>query len=84
MLVSCLNLILIISIILIFIKFIPKFTLAESERIIGFYLIFTNLIILILINTIDRFHNILDIILILFLLKLAFLMILLIKNKSEE
>ncbi len=82
MVIYFVNLTLILCIILLFLKFIPKFSHSELERIAGFYLIFTNIIILILINSIGRFSNILDIILMLFLLKLASLMLLFIKKKS--
>jgi len=76
MIIELVNISLIASIILIFTKFLPKINLCDNERIIGFYLIFTNIVILILINSINKFANILDIILLLFLLKLASLMLL--------
>ncbi len=52
------------------------------EKILGFYFIFTNIIILILINSITSFDEILDIIIVLFLLKLVAVLFLLFNKKK--
>lgn len=52
------------------------------EKILSFYFIFTNLIILILINSISNFDAILDIVIILFLLKLVAVLFLLFNRKK--
>jgi multisubunit Na+/H+ antiporter MnhF subunit len=52
------------------------------EKILSFYFIFTNIIILILINSISNFEAILDIIIILFLLKLVAVLFLLFNRKK--
>ena len=69
-----------ISIVIIAVKF---FT-AENpyEKILGFYFIFTNIIILILINSVTSFEEILDIIIVLFLLKLVAVLFLLFNKKK--
>ncbi len=70
----------IISIIIIAIRF---FVAQNSyEKILSFYFIFTNIIILILINSIANFDAILDIIIILFLLKLVAVLFLLFNRKK--
>lgn len=71
---------LIISLIIITIRF---FIARNSyEKILSFYFIFTNIIILILINSIANFDAILDIIIILFLLKLVAVLFLLFNRKK--
>ncbi len=52
------------------------------EKIAGFYFIFTNIILLILINAMTSFDDILDIIIILFLLKLVAVLFLLFNRKK--
>ncbi len=52
------------------------------EKILGFYFIFTNIIILILINSVASFEEILDIIIVLFLLKLVAVLFLLFNKKK--
>jgi len=61
-----------------------RFFIAQNsyEKILGFYFIFTNIIILILINSIANFDSILDIIIILFLLKLVAVLFLLFNRKK--
>lgn len=77
---TLISLFVIISITLITIKF---FTAQNSyEKILGFYFIFTNIIILILINSVTSFEEILDIIIVLFLLKLVAVLFLLFNKKK--
>ena len=52
------------------------------EKILGFYFIFTNIIILILVNSVISFEEILDIIIVLFLLKLVAVLFLLYNKKK--
>ncbi len=52
------------------------------EKILGFYFIFTNIIILILVNSVVSFEEILDIIIVLFLLKLVAVLFLLYNKKK--
>ncbi len=52
------------------------------EKILSFYFIFTNIIILILINSVTNFDAILDIIILLFLLKLVAVLFLLFNRKK--
>ena len=52
------------------------------EKILSFYFIFTNIIILIVINSIANFDAILDIVIILFLLKLVAVLFLLFNRKK--
>lgn len=61
-----------------------RFFIAQNsyEKIISFYFIFTILIILILINAVSNFDAILDIIIILFLLKLVAVLFLLFNRKK--
>lgn len=80
MFINFLNLTLILASVLIFIKFFIKLNNSNIEKIIGFYLIFTNIVILILINNINKFANILDIIIILLIVKLALISLLLTKS----
>jgi multisubunit Na+/H+ antiporter MnhF subunit len=71
---------LILSILIIAVRF---FIAQNSyEKILSFYFIFTNIIILILINSIANFDAILDIIIILFLLKLVAVLFLLFNRKK--
>ena len=71
---------LIISLIIITIRF---FIARNSyEKILSFYFIFTNIIILILVNSIANFDAILDIVIILFLLKLVAVLFLLFNRKK--
>jgi len=71
---------LIISLIIITISF---FIARNSyEKILSFYFIFTNIIILILVNSIANFDAILDIVIILFLLKLVAVLFLLFNRKK--
>jgi multisubunit Na+/H+ antiporter MnhF subunit len=69
-----------LSIILIAIKFFKARN--SYEKILSFYFIFTNIIILILINSVTSFEEILDIIIILFLLKLVAVLFLLFNKKK--
>jgi multisubunit Na+/H+ antiporter MnhF subunit len=75
-----------ISLLLILSLFIitVRFFIAQNsyEKILSFYFIFTNVIILILINSIANFDAILDIIIILFLLKLVAVLFLLFNRKK--
>lgn len=61
-----------------------KFFTAQNsyEKILGFYFIFTGIIILILINSVASFEEILDIIIVLFLLKLVAVLFLLFNKKK--
>jgi multisubunit Na+/H+ antiporter MnhF subunit len=52
------------------------------EKIAGFYFIFTSIIVLILINSTTNFDAILDIVIILFLLKLVAVLFLLFNRKK--
>ncbi len=52
------------------------------EKILSFYFIFTNIIILILVNSIASFEVVLDIIIMLFLLKLVAVLFLLFNRKK--
>jgi multisubunit Na+/H+ antiporter MnhF subunit len=71
---------LVISLIIITIRF---FIARNSyEKILSFYFIFTNIIILILVNSIANFDAILDIVIILFLLKLVAVLFLLFNRKK--
>ncbi|MES2961883.1 MAG: hypothetical protein V4694_05810 [Pseudomonadota bacterium] len=71
---------LIISLIIITVRF---FIAQNSyEKILSFYFIFTNIIILILVNSIANFDAILDIVIILFLLKLVAVLFLLFNRKK--
>lgn len=71
---------LVIAIILISIRF---FIAQNSyEKILSFYFIFTNLILLILISSVTNFDSILDIIILLFLLKLMAVLFLLFNRKK--
>lgn len=71
---------LIISIAIIAIRFFSAHN--SYEKILSFYFIFTNIIILILINSVANFDGILDIIIILFLLKLVAVLFLLFNRKK--
>lgn len=53
------------------------------EKITSFYFIFTNLILLILLNAITSFDSILDIIIILFLLQIVAILFLLFNRKKK-
>ena len=61
-----------------------RFFMAQNsyEKILSFYFIFTNIIILILVNSIANFDSILDIVIILFLLKLVAVLFLLFNRKK--
>lgn len=61
-----------------------RFFIAQNsyEKILSFYFIFTNIIILIVINSIANFDAILDIVIILFLLKLVAVLFLLFNRKK--
>jgi len=61
-----------------------RFFIAQNsyEKILGFYFIFTNLILLILISSVTNFDSILDIIILLFLLKLMAVLFLLFNRKK--
>ncbi|NBV06478.1 MAG: hypothetical protein EBS06_04490 [Proteobacteria bacterium] len=54
----------------------------SHEKIICFYFIFTNIIILVLLNSVTTFTEILDIIILLFLLKLVAILFLLFNKKK--
>jgi len=75
-----LNLTIFISIILIIIKLI----LAANvyEKIISFYFIFTNAIILMIINSISKFEYVIDLALLLFLAELIGVLFLLLNRKK--
>ena len=71
---------LVIALVLITIRF---FVAQNSyEKILSFYFIFTNIILLILINSVTSFDKILDIIIMLFLLKLMAVLFLLFNRKK--
>lgn len=61
-----------------------RFFIAQNsyEKILSFYFIFTNLILLILISSVTNFDSILDIIILLFLLKLMAVLFLLFNRKK--
>lgn len=61
-----------------------RFFIAQNsyEKILSFYFAFTNIIILILINSVSNFDAILDIIIILFLLQLVTVLFLLFNRKK--
>lgn len=69
------------SLIFIVIKFAK--TKDQYQKIIGFYFIFTQLIILILFNSISKFEYIVDVVLLLFLLDLAAVLFLLFNKKID-
>jgi hypothetical protein len=75
-----LNLTISISIILIGIKLIR--TSDIYEKIISFYFIFTNAIILLIINSISKFENVIDLALLLFLAELIGVLFLLLNRKK--
>lgn len=75
-----LNLTIFISIILIAIKFV--ITANIYEKIINFYFIFTNLIILFIINSISKFEYVIDLALLLFLAELIAVLFLLLNRKK--
>jgi multisubunit Na+/H+ antiporter MnhF subunit len=52
------------------------------EKILSFYFIFTNIIILILINSVASFDEVLEVIIVLFLLKLVAVLFLLFNRKK--
>lgn len=52
------------------------------EKILSFYLIFTNIIILLLVNSVANFEDVLNIIILLFLLKTAAVLFLLLNRKK--
>jgi len=71
----------ILSLILIALKF---FLAANSyEKILGFYFLFSNFILLILVNAITNFDAMLDIIIVLFLLQLVAVLFLLFNRKKS-
>ena len=74
--IDLVNFLLFLSIFLIFIKFIPKFSSSRQDYIAGFSLIFSNVILLILLNNIENLSDILDIVLLLFLLNILSLIFL--------
>lgn len=61
-----------------------RFFIAQNsyEKIISFYFIFTNLILLILVNSVSNFDSVLDVIILLFLLKLTAILFLLFNRKK--
>jgi len=71
------NYTLLFSLLLIFIKFLPELVKDNDERIVGFYLIFSIFVTLIIINNMAEFKSIFDIVLLLFLVKLTALMLIL-------
>ncbi len=76
------NITILICLALVVVKFISS---ADSyQKIIGFYFVFTKLIILILFNSISKFEYIADIILLLFLVELAAVLFLLFNQKAIE
>jgi multisubunit Na+/H+ antiporter MnhF subunit len=76
------NLTILICLTLVIIKFISSND--SYQKIIGFYFVFTKLIILILFNSISKFEHIADIILLLFLVELAAVLFLLFNQKTIE
>jgi multisubunit Na+/H+ antiporter MnhF subunit len=75
------NIIILISLIFVVFKFVR--TKDNYQKIIGFYFIFTKLIILILFNAISKFEYIADITLLLLLLELAAILFLLFSKKTN-
>jgi hypothetical protein len=73
------NITILIGLALVLVKFAS--TKDDYQKIIGFYFVFTKLIILILFNSISKFEYIADIALLLFLLELAAILFLLL-NKN--
>ena len=63
---------------------IIKFISSQNsyQKIIGFYFVFTKLIVLILFNSISKFEYIVDVVLLLFLLELAAVLFLLFNKKT--
>lgn len=61
-----------------------RFFIAQNsyEKILSFYFIFTNLILLILFNAVANFDSVLDVIILLFLLKLMAVLFLLFNRKK--
>jgi hypothetical protein len=76
------NITILISLALVIIKFIT--TSNSYQKIIGFYFIFTGLIILILINSIAKFQLAIDTAFLLFLLELAAILFLLLNKKVNN
>jgi multisubunit Na+/H+ antiporter MnhF subunit len=72
--------VLIAAISIVFIRFF--FAQNTYEKIAGFYFIFTNIIILIMVSSIADFESILDIIIILFLVKLMAVLFLIFNRKK--
>lgn len=75
------NFIILLSLIFVVGKFIKSEN--QYQKIIGFYFIFTQLIILILFNSISKFEYIIDIVLLLLLLELAAILFLLFNKKID-
>ena len=75
------NITILLGIALVTKKFIT--TNNSYQKIIGFYFIFTGLIILILINSIAKFQLAIDIAFLLFLLELAAILFLLLNKKVK-
>jgi len=75
-----LNLTILISIILIGIKLVSASNI--YEKIISFYFIFTNAIILLIINSISKFDYVIDLALLLFLAELIGVLFLLLNRKK--
>lgn len=76
------NITILISLALVITKFI--ITSNSYQKIIGFYFIFTGLIILILINSIAKFQLAIDIAFLLFLLELAAILFLILNKKVNN
>lgn len=74
------SLLVVFSLIAIFIRLFLSH--GSYEKILSFYLIFTNLSILILVNSAANFDEILDIVIILFFLKLVVVLFLLFNRKK--
>lgn len=73
-----------VFIVIAIISIAARFFTAQNsyEKILSFYLIFTNIILLIFVNSIANFDSILDIVIVLFLLKLVAVLFLLSNRKK--
>ncbi len=76
------NITILVGLALVIAKFIT--TNNSYQKIIGFYFIFTGLIILILVNSIAKFQLAIDIAFLLFLLELAAILFLLLNKKVNN
>jgi len=77
---TLISFVVIFSLIIISLKFFSSHNV--YEKIIGFYFIFSNFIILVLVNAVTNFDDMLDIIIVLFLLQFVAVLFLLFNRKK--